>query len=103
MVNDFRQAVAAKKIPGGRVTKGAFASFADAGEDTPPGAFGDAQSVEAEEPKRRTRPAGKGPRTRGRRERSSSKKRRSPPPERDLTVLPCLWPIPLADQLLLYL
>ena len=82
MVNDFRQALHAK-IPGGKVTKGAFASFADAGEDTPPGAFGDAQSVEAEEPKRRTRPAGKGPRTRGRSERSSAKKRRSPPPERD--------------------
>ena len=60
MVNDFRQAMHAK-IPRGKVTKGAFASFADAGEDTPPGAVGDTQSAEAEEPERRTTPAGKGP------------------------------------------
>jgi len=83
MVNDFRQAVAAKKIPGGRVTKGAFASFADAGEDTPPGALGDAQSAEEGKPERRTTLAGKGPRTQGRSERRSSSKRRSPPPDRD--------------------
>src|SRR5437773_12151724 len=83
MVNDFRQAVAAKKIPGGRVTKGAFASFADAGEDTPPGALGDAQSAEEGKPERRTTLAGKGPQTQGRGERRSASTRRSPPPQRN--------------------